>query len=289
MMRALYRRKILWLFPALMLLGIFQPFNVSAQNLLENMKQQDFYGKVVDQNGQPVVQANVIGYLRFDEGFGINDEKVEVFKTQTDAGGLFQFTGLHGARFGQKVSKDGYEMRDEAYVKQAGPKTSPNDRATFMMWKLRGAESMTHNEFESRIPYDGTPAEFDLTTGMETDNGDFKITLSRSPLKIRRGRDKYNWTLKVEMATGGLMPENDPYPYWAPDMGYKSFFQTSMSSNEVPWSAEFRQDFYFKSSQNIYGRLFIDLSTDSMRPDTGISIEAWVNPSGSRNLESDPK
>jgi hypothetical protein len=130
---------------------------------------------------------------------------------------------------------------------------------------------------------------FNLTTGKKTTDGDLRIVLSRSPLKIHRGRDKYDWLVKIEMSNGGLLVESDPYPNWAPQTGYQSFFETGMSSNNVPWSGEFRQNFYIKNAQEQYGRLFIDLSSDSTRPDTGITVQTWVNPSGSQNLEFDPR
>src|SRR5580704_18944874 len=54
---------------------------MAAHLLIGNLKQQDFYGKIIDQDGHAVPEATVIGYLRSDEGFGINDEKIEEYKT----------------------------------------------------------------------------------------------------------------------------------------------------------------------------------------------------------------
>ncbi|MGD0615759.1 MAG: hypothetical protein ABSA69_10005, partial [Verrucomicrobiota bacterium] len=65
------------------------------------------------------------------------------------------------------------------------------------------------------------------------------------------------------------------------------YFEASMSSNAVPWQSTLAQTFYIKDPQGRYGRLFIDLSTNSKRPDTGVTVEAWINPSGSQNLEYD--
>jgi hypothetical protein len=263
--------------------------STAAHFLIGNLKGQNFFGKVIDQNSSPVPDADVSGYLRSDEGMGTYDEKVEEFKTRTDSEGLFQFTELHGARFGEKVSKSGYEMNSGGYIKPIGLKTSANDRATFIMYKLRGAEPMVHKEFESRVPYNGTGTLFDLVAGKKTAGGNLKVVLSRSPLKIRRGWDKYDWNLKIETINGGLIAESDAYPNWAPGKGYKSSFETTMSSNAVPWVGEFKQDFYVKNKEGSYGHMLIDLSTDSMRPDTGITIQTWFNPSGSQNLEFDPK
>jgi hypothetical protein len=253
-----------------------------------NQTPQDFYGKVIDQYGQPVVGARVNGDLMFIRGFDIGEGK-EVHTTQTDADGLFQFTGLRGWELAVAPSKSGYELGRNmtAMTLPAGGKTSTDNRAIFKMWKLKGAEPMTHMEFDSRVPYDGTSASFDLATGKKVVSGDLRVTLLRSPLQIQRGRDKFDWTVTIEMLNGGILPENDLYPNWAPDSGYRPSFEASMKATDIPWSRNLYQNFYFRNVQGQYGRLFVDLSTDSMRSDTGITIQTWVNPSGSQNLEFD--
>jgi hypothetical protein len=257
----------------------------------ENLKPQDFYGKVVDQYGQPVPGVEATGNLMIMGGLGDGAEP-RTLKTQSDAQGLFQFTGIKGWQLGVVVKKDGYEIgaRGQGYTGPTGERTSPNDRATFTMWKLRGAEPLIHTSIESRIPYDGTPVTFNLETGRKVadSSADLRLSLLRTPLQIRRGRDKYDWDVRIEIINGQILADDDPYPYWAPESGYQPFFETGISSNAVPWSAEMNRGFYFKGSQGQYGRLFIGLSTDSMRSDTGISIQAWINPSGSQNLEFDP-
>lgn len=258
--------------------------DILAMGRLGNTASVDTYGKVVDQNGQPIVGVDVRG--RVERGIG----DYEDHNTETDAQGLFHFLGLHGQGLILDFQKKGYDF-DERWLPERPSDYLPdsNSPLVFTMWKVRGAEPIIHNQFESRVPYNGTSAIFNLMTGKKTADGDLKITLSRSPLNIHRGRDKYDWTAKIELINGGLIVENDQYPYWAPETGYQSVFEASMSSNNVPWSAELRQNFYIKNAQNQYGRLFIDLFTDSMRPNTGITVETWINPSGSQNLEFDPR
>jgi hypothetical protein len=258
--------------------------------LERNKRPQDFYGKVIDQYGQPIAGTKVTGILIFNtEVFG--GVRTETYNTQADAEGLFQFTGLRGESFRATVKKDGYKMGEhgEGYQSPAGGRSSPNNRVILTMWKIRGAEPMKHLRFESSIPYDGTAAIFNLQNGKKTQDGDLRITLLRSPLQIRPGLlHPYDWQVRIELINGGGVEQNDPYPYWAPENGYQPFFETGMSSNNIPWNEEFRQNFYTKNAQGQYGRLFIDVSTSSKRPETGITIEAWINPSGSQNLEFDP-
>jgi hypothetical protein len=261
-----------------------------AENIiLQHNQAQNIYGKVIDQNGQPVAQVDVTAGLMVLDLNKPYLERPENHKTQTDTNGLFEFTGLRGSGLGASVSKQGYEINGAGMKGAVGQQSSPTDRVTFTMWKLRGAEPMISSRFDSRVPYDGTSATFNLETARKVTNGvsDLRITLLRTPLKIRRGRDRYDWTAKIEIINGGLLEERDAYPNFAPKDGYQSSFNFSMSSNSVPWNGELSRKFYFKSAKEQYGRLSIDLSTDSERPETGVTIAAWLNPSGSQNLEID--
>lgn len=264
-----------------------------AHLLIGNFKKQDFYGKVVDQYDKPVVGANVTGYLRMDEGFGINDEKVEVFKTQTDLEGLFQFTGLHGARFGQKVSKDGYEMGQGTgfYIPPNNEDiTSPAERAIFKMWKLQGPEPMVHAKIQAGLACNGTPRSFNLLTGQRLKNdGDLSASLVRNPVDIDRHKH-FDWTLTLSIPTGGIADFEGGYANEAPEKGYQQTLAISMPANTNNWSPSFHHEFFFKSrgGQN-YGIMTIDLMANYEPPPAHFEIDAYINPNRSRNLEIDPK
>jgi hypothetical protein len=266
---------------------------MQASILLQNRRSISIYGKVVDQYGLPIQGVEATGEIAIRQGMYAED-KWQEFKTQTDKDGLFQFVGLVGADWSVAVAKAGYQMdyRRGWSGPRGGPRgtqSTPSNRIILTMWKVRGAEVLVHKEWESRIAYDGTPAMFELATGKKSATGDLLITLSRTPLKIKRGRDKYDWNVKIVVRGGGLIADYSPYPFWAPQNGYQPLFEASMSSNNVPWSSQFRNTFYLKNAKNRYGRLSLDISTDSMRSDTGIAVKTWMNPSGSENLEFDPK
>jgi hypothetical protein len=251
---------------------------MEAVILERNMQNQDFYGKVVDQYGNPVVGAIVKGNVMLDS---LQTSREEAHTTETDRMGFFQFTGLHGASLGLTINKEGYEManRGQSYKGASGQITSTSDRAIFTMWKPRGAEQMKHVAIESQIPYDGKKAN----------DGDLRISVLRSPLELKPGLLRpYDWQVNIQLINGGIIEEDDTYPFWASADGYQPYFEASMDANRRPWRPEFIQNFYFKNSQGQYGLLFINLSTSSKDPETGITIEAWINPSGSQNLEFDP-
>lgn len=258
---------------------------MQAMILERNMQNQDFYGKVIDQYGKPIVDADVEGNILLDS---LETSKEETHTTHTDQMGFFQFIGLHGASLGVTVRKEGYQidLRGKGYKSPLGKTSSPGDRATFTMWKLRGAEPMRYVSTESRIPFDGTSITFDMTTGKENPNGDLQVTLSRLPLQVRRSGQKFDWGIKIVILHGGLVAENDAYSYWAPASGYHPSFECNISSNDIPWHSAMTQNFYIKNSQGHFGRMQVEAYA-SATP-AGIKFDLWINPSGSQNLEFDP-
>jgi hypothetical protein len=267
--------------------GLINKAQAMRESLLaENLQPQDFYGKAIDQYGEPIANANVSGTLILNDGTygGI---RVKNYATITDGSGLFEFVGMHGESLNVRISKEGYKMgeRGEGYKGPIGSQTSPTDRATLTMWKIQGAETLAKSSIDARISHDGSPVTFDVATGKESSEGDLRVTLSRLPLDVRRGRDKFNWTAKVEMLNGGVVEENDPYPYLVPENGYQPFFEFNVSSNAVPWRPYLDKDFYIKNSQGQFGLMKLHINS-SVTP-ARLKADFTINPSGSRNLEPD--
>jgi hypothetical protein len=254
----------------------------------QNGREIDTYGKVIDQYGTPVDGADVIGGTFVISPDGSGGQK---FSTETNGQGLFSFTGLHGSDFGVIISKEGYEYNQRPYLDWfKGYKPEPANPMVFTIYKLQGAEPMVHTSFASWIPYDGTPITFDLTTGKKSDSGDLKVTLIRDPLKIKRGRDHFDWDVDIEIAGGGLVESHDIYPYEAPESGYVADFEFSVKKDDPHWTQKLVQEFYVLTNKGQYGRMHFDLTTDSDRPEgTGFEVEVYLNPSGSRDLEFDRK
>jgi hypothetical protein len=251
-----------------------------------NSQTLDFYGKVIDQSGDPVVGAKVRGNVLLIGGLTRSESQDNY--VETDAQGGFKFVGLHGTRLFVTPEKSGYEYDSRQPTNwNKDYKPEPNSPVVFTMYRLQGAEPMVHVKFDSRVPYDGTSAAFDLSTGKKSNVGNFKITLIRSPLQINRGQQHFDWNVQIEVVGGGLMEATGPYFNLAPEAGYQPMFTFSISKDDTNWTADLTRTFYVHTQQDDYGRINVGLTTDSARPDTGISIEAWVNPSKSRNLEYD--
>lgn len=251
--------------------------------LAKNKDRQDFYGKIIDQYGKPIGGVDITGEIVLIENY--NSERRKMYRTESDEKGLFQFTGIRGWKFDVQLRKSGYKMgeRGKGYQAPVGGKSSPDSRETLTMWKLRGPEPLDYSAIEAKIPHDGTPTSFDITTGRQTPKGDFRVTLFQYPLEIKTGRERFNWAVKVEIPDGGLVEEDDPYPYWAPTDGYQSSFEFDVSSNSPDWWPNLKRVFYIKTAQEHYG--LMQLGVFPGRSPTGVEAHFTINPSGSQNLE----
>ena len=260
----------------------------------------DTYGKVIDQNGEPVVGAKVHGILKFEE-----KRIKEKHDTETDADGRFQFLGFHAKGLTMVPEKEGYEFNSKILSTVNRPSNyipDPKDPLVFMMYKLRGGEPMKHNQIYSSVPCDGSVEPFNLLDYRSNRtipyamrvNGDLMVTLIRTPLKLnaRDGNKPFNWSVNFAITNGGLMeiPTNNIYSYEAPVDGYRPMITMNFPTNMVGWQYEFKRDYFFKARNGqIYGRMTLHVDASRTQPPTYFDAEIYANPNGSRNLEFDPQ
>jgi len=246
----------------------------------------DTYGKVVDQNGQRVVDAKVRGFLEFEDKD--NDDEHD---TTTDAQGRFQFLGLHAEGLAMVPEKDGYEFNSRISPNVNRPSNylpDPNNPLVITMWKLKGAEPMKHSTIHAYIPCDGSITRFDLLSGKQDPNGDFSISLSRNPANIIPNKP-FSWSVTFEVTNGGLQGITNIYPYEALMDGYQSRITFDFPTNAPKWSSLFTPALYFKSKDGkIFCRMTVKIMADFQPPPTLFRAEIYANPAGSRNLEFDP-
>jgi len=251
----------------------------------ENAKPQDSYGKVVDQSGQPIEGAIITGYLHFI--VGMDADRMEKHLTTTDSNGDFELTGLKGEHLGAMPTKPGYIFKsgsDSYRLPTNGQKTSRDNRAVYIMWKLQGAEPMVHAKVHAYVPCDGTATSYDILTGHKAANGDLVLTLTRTPVDIERGRP-FDWKATVELPSGGgVIPINETYPNEAPAEGYEPKLTIEMPKSMKGWDAAFERSYYFKNGK-VYGRMTVSIQADFQPPPTSLDVEIYANPSGSPAAE----
>lgn len=262
--------------------------------LLEDSQPQFFYGKVIDQHGQPVIGAEIT--LRLNSDFG----RGGTYKTNADTSGNFQFTGLRGKSLSITAEKKGYQNAGQGLGLKgpAGPDTSANNRAPFIMWKLKGPEPMVHKEISSRkIQPDGRVFTIDFLKNEITEGtnvaGDMFVQIQRPPQV--KPREQFDWSFVMTAIQGGFIEvTNDAYLNEAPESGYQPQYQMNRyATNVYNYSTHelYRTDrtFFLKSrGGQVYGHFQIKDLDPAFRGGMAVlRIESYINPSGSRNLEFD--
>jgi len=255
---------------------------------VQDNQSQDFYGKVIDQHGQPVVGAEVKVAVNLAVGRGASQE------TQTDVAGQFQFVGLRGESLNIVPEKKGYQIDGHGLgIKgRNGPETSPTNRAVYTMWKLVGPEPMVHNHKSHQIKPDGRLYTIDLlaNTAVEgtNDAGDLQVELLRPPSV--KTREAFDWSFAMTAVGGGLIEvTNEDYLNEAPEKGYQPQYKLDLSlagPRRRGWNGE--ETFYLKSRDGkAYGHFHIRIDP-AYRDGSLLEIDSYITPSGSRNLEFDP-
>jgi hypothetical protein len=275
---------------------------------------QDFYGKVVDQYGQPIsgveVEGSLVTFERIGGGgdgtTGGGSRNIVKYHTKSDGNGLFQFN-LHGNDLWANVKKEGYQIGrlDSDYITTQHPpfltpytppnkenKTTPSERGVFIMYKLKGAEPMLRSKMRTEISGDGVPLYFNSMTGKKVATiGDLIIKYDRNPINVAQGKP-FTWSLTLEAQDGGLIETDAPYPYEAPKEGYKKSITISFHPEPGQtqyWPSTIIKTYYYKiNGGKFYGRITINFSPHYRETSAYLEMSVYLNPSDSRNLEFDP-
>ena len=267
--------------------------------LLQDYQPQFFYGKVIDQYGHAVVGVDATGKIvrafecKPEERSMFHLPTNDVFKTQTDDAGLFQFTNVRGWKFDVTIGKAGYEMggRGEGWQGPHGSKTSPNNRAILTMWKLKGPEPMIHRQKFYKITPDGRASTIDFEKHSKiegTNNGGDLIVQIQRPAQIKP-KEKFDWSFVMTAINGGFIEvTNVSYLNEAPENGYQQQYKIEMPSSDPEWQGwHVEKTFYLKSRDGqVHGHFRIEI-IPNYNDMSALDIEYYINPSGSRNLEWD--
>lgn len=256
-------------------------------------KRIDLYGKVIDQNSNPVpgVKISIVAQQWYMPLPGNFDSKPVHIGAETQADGRFEIHDK-GNNFNiETVEKSGYELSSETVRAFRASNSSFENPVIFKMWKKGETAQLISQDNDTRIPYDGTPVVFDLLTGQKNTGdaatGDLRVTLTRNPLNIPSGyRNAFEWHATIEAIDGGLIQSDDEFMYVAPADGYQPRIQIDMPADATNWANIYDISFYAKTrGGNIYSRVKFEFRVDSSKPQTGFTITSSANPSGSRNLQ----
>lgn len=262
----------------------------------------EFYGRVIDQNGDPVPYANV-GYTAADK-FNASGSN---YTGQSDEKGNFNITGIKGAGLAVTVRKEGYYlihnpgdrslptstatfafgMGPDSYRRPAPTKDKP---AVFVLHKMGKPESLIYVGTRSyKVSKDGQPLEVKLETGGQAPVGQGDIRFERwANDKEKNQRGHFDWRLRITATEGGLIERKGEFDFEAPSDGYQESMEIDMpASLDDKWSYAANKSFFVKTRDGHYARLNVTIQAGHNT--TPLVVDAFLNPKpGDHNLEFDP-
>jgi len=276
----------------------------------------EFYGKVVDQSGDPVPGAKVSFSVYVNNenlvsqlltlGYGnVAPAESKVTEVQTDEQGLFSVSGVRGEHATvENIEKLGYlfHSRKSYQYSRNRPEsfrqTTVESPAVFVMWKQDETEALIKSKYRGGLDTQKTNepvivhfVRFPNNPGYN-EEGDFRITAYDQG----RGRDErnrpirrtYDWWVDIEAVDGGIIRTEDVWLYKAPTEGYKKSLRIEGNSSDPDWDLSIRDmKIYFKSHGN-YGSAKLDINAEANGKVGVYMRDVLINPTGSTNLEYDP-
>ena len=255
----------------------------------------EFYGKVVDENTNPVANASV-HFVWTDLSQNGTSEK----DAASDQDGLFSLSNTNGKNLIVQVSKDGYYSYQPfgAAFNYAGENQNfVPDAANPVIFRLKkkGAiEPLVHVQSSMggpkgfRIPKDGGAVEISLTTGkaVPAGQGDLRVQCWTDSDGKAPGQH-YDWKCQISVPGGGVLQSVNELDFQAPENGYQTAEVIDMPARlEADWSSHAKRNYFLKLANGTYARVSFEMVAGG---DHFFRLESFLNPSGSRNLEFDPQ
>jgi len=243
-----------------------------------------FYGRVIDENTNPVANAD-IHFVWTDLSTTGNSEK----QTTSDTKGQFSLNNTTGKNLIVTVSKQGYYAYQPfgAAFNYAGQNENfVPDAANPIIFRLKKkgiAEPLVVIENNFQISISGKPLEIDLKTGMAVPPGQGNIVAEFVKQSPQNPDDRlYDWSFEITVPNGGLVLSTAELDFSAPMDGYKPSDLVEMKSSLGDnWESRMKRQYFVRLSDGNYARIVLDL----MAHNGSLKIQAFTNPSGSRNLE----
>ncbi len=244
-----------------------------------------FYGKIVDQNGDPVSDVTV-------EHVGLNAIYASGSGTRrafTDENGLFIVDASGTAFVVEKFTKPGYEFPPrQRFVNERGQNKAEllwsdyteDNPYVFKAWKV--VKSGYPNVSEAKTNYGfklGKTYSMDFTSlNKRKIRKEGKLDLDMQVLFNRD--DAGNWSLKLSVPDGGLIETKDQYLNMAPESGYQQVIEYSGTKKDYV----LEKNYYIHSRGRLYGRLNTEIQP-FMKNGSALYIKHVLNLEGGRNLE----
>ena len=246
-----------------------------------------FYGKVVDDTGQPVPAADV--HFQWTT---LSTRGTGEVDTQTDSQGRFALEGVHGKRLLVRLSKPGYDpsdSRNKLNFEYAIPFDEmyhePHADAPVLFYLRKRKPSPDVISKSTKVMLQGDPAvlRFSLETSKPSSMGELLIEASK-PWPPRPMSPPYDWHVAFHIENGGFIDSPNQFAFDAPETGYAPDYTIDMPATlDSEWKVHVERTLYFTFGEpKRYGRLNLRTNGNSRY----IFLDYVINRSGSRNLEA---
>ena len=261
----------------------------------------NFWGKVVDQNGNPIEGVTATFSLTSDM-FSEDNPKTVVL---SDANGRFSLTEKTGLGISVWVTKDGYysisgeadaslnyfqKSKNPLFSFRRGGTNEPfptEQQPTIFTLTKKGqpAANLIRKHLRVPMPKDGTPVDIDLVQGrvIAAGQGDLQV----ESWVTDNGKDvvhPFPWKCHVTVLNGGLQLRSRPLAFQAPTGGYQSKDEASMSPGGDHWSKDMNRQYFLQISGNRYVRMRFEMVSGG---NNFLNLDYFLNPKpGDTNLES---
>lgn len=291
-----------------------------TEKALEMLPVITLYGKVLDQNGDAVPEAEVkMGWHTLRLGFGlIDDTKEEWITAQKD--GSFKWTLLKGFQPSlEQIRKTGYEfIRDQTPFFQALDMdqllvSTSADKPLLLYLRKRGETTflLKRGHHPLRIKIDGEPSW--VPNILPESSEDEQVMRAKKKVK---GQQNF-WAVKKTLVSrqigfgakaeylpgesaykitfiapkGGGILASDKILYDAPAVGYQPEIIVTFHSEKYGQRILFPRKptwlFIMSDEPRVYARLKLEANLGENR-DPVIYFDSEINPYGERNFEEEP-
>lgn len=254
-----------------------------------------FYGRVVDQHGNPVPNAKVSTSASTSMGgnsikmttaadasgnFVIHTKGMSLFVSVDKLGYFHVFPRQSATLVSEKVFDFGYDTGRGIH------KADQGQPVLLQLYKPGKFEPLVKLKSTSRrLSRSGASAEVALDPEQ---GGWHKISLSCKAEDIATSDGRFTWQFEVRVLAGGLIEDSDPFQFEAPAVGYQqaAIIEMPHSIQRPQWQDSVRRSYFVHFDDDTFARIKVEMIAFG---DYFSVIEGYFNPKiGSRNLEADP-
>ena len=246
-----------------------------------------FYGRVLDQNNNPVVGAKVI--LSWTD---LSAKGTSLRELQTDGAGNFTLSGVTGKHLSvRSIEKAGYKNsttnRDgfeySAFFEEEYHIPDPNNPVIFRLYQNATAEPLIKLSNKVEIPPSGS-------VGVNLQNGHKGAVEAHVMIEFVDNSDPSGkkWGVRLRAPGGGIQTANEEFATVAPESGYQSEIYLDQDTHQP---SGFQSGSLYKGGK-FYVKTSAGYAVFDFRMIPGSShfkFSSYLNPNlNSRNLEYDP-